>query len=174
MSDTEKQAVAIGRSREAALGVLLSRIFGAVNEKGMIQLDESGKEFLQVSRGNFMIRLHFQTEVVFLIVCHRKHHSVVFGAQINEQSSETYDEQIRVTKWDRSLARREWQAELFETFEGDAVRVPNPTGTKNVMPFVSLPDCRPPAASPQRPKVLFSRGNFRKPRLICLDGEHVD
>src|SRR4051812_3358789 len=112
MNDSEKPRVALGRSRKAALRVLMPRLFGALNTHAIIRHDNKGRKFLAASRENFEIHLHFfeEDEYADLIVIHQKYQGLLFDALLWE-AAETdpldflgspFDEPIRVIHWDRS------------------------------------------------------------------------
>ncbi len=115
----EKQQVATGRDREAALGVIMPRVMGALKSEGRVVRDHEGKQSLEVRRGNFWIGLVPFDHYIFFSIYHRHHGYVLSGRVYSDGSGDRLDGRMSAVRWDRSADHRGWQAELFETFDRD-------------------------------------------------------
>jgi hypothetical protein len=119
MSTTDKQAVALGPSRDAALRVLMPRVIGAIRADGVVRQGK-GKGIIEVQRGDFWILIEPDNYYIYLAVWHRRFRCVFSARLFSDGSGTSLDNRVYVIGWDRSVEHRSWQAELFETFKHDS------------------------------------------------------
>ena len=105
---------------DETLRAIMVRTMGALKTNGAVETDSEGRDFLQASCGQFLLRLHPEPDYAHVIVCHRRYQRIMLSACIHSEAGDVFDKLLNVTSWDRSAARRDWHAELIETFHQDS------------------------------------------------------
>ena len=98
-SNKEKQQIAMGRNRDAALRVIMKRLLGGVYHYGIPFRDSSRTTSLWVERGKFLVQLRPEPHCAYICVVYERRYSVFSARIYSDGAGNAMDRRLYVIGW---------------------------------------------------------------------------